>query len=54
MINDYPQIYHSFFIKNPTGSLNYLAYVEPFYWTTWAFLFFFVMATPPFLFAAAK
>jgi hypothetical protein len=31
-----------------------MAYIEPFYWTTWLFLAFFVAATPPVLYFAAK
>ena len=48
------QIYHSLFIQNPTGNLNFMAYIEPFYWTTWLFLVFFICATPPILYSAAK
>ncbi len=48
------QIYHSFFIKNPTGSLNYTAFIDPFYWTTWIFLLIFIAITPPMLYASAR
>ena len=48
------QIYHSLFIKNPTGNLNYTAFIDPFYWTTWLFLLIFIALTPPFLYAGAK
>ena len=48
------QIHHRLFIQNPTGNLNWKAYYEPFYWTTWLFLVFFICLTPPALFFAAK
>ena len=48
------QIYHSLFIKNPTGNLNYTAFIDPFYWTTWLFLIIFIMLTSPFLYFGAK
>ena len=43
------QIFHSLFIKNPTGALNYKAYIEPLHYTSWIVIALFCILTPPFL-----
>ena len=43
------QIFHSLFIKNPTGALNYMAYIEPLHYTSWIVIALFCILTPPFL-----
>lgn len=40
------QIYHSLFIRNPAGSPNYTAYMEPFHVLSWIALACFVVVTP--------
>ena len=41
------QIYHSLFIKNPSGALNYKAYIEPMHYLAWisVILFLFIYTT---------
>ena len=44
------QIYHSLFIKNPTGTFNYVAYIEPLQYMSWIGIGLFVILTPPFMY----
>ena len=48
------QIYHSLFIKNPAGTPNYTAYVEPLHWMTWMVVAILIVLTPPLLFMAVR
>ena len=48
------QIYHSLFIKNPTETFNYMAYIEPMHWLTWVGLLVLITTVPPLLFLTAK
>jgi hypothetical protein len=48
------QIYHSLFIKNPTGSYNMKAYVEPFHYLSWVFLGIFCLVVSPILFLTTR
>ena len=48
------QIYHSLFIQNPSGTFNYMAYIEPLHYLAWVFLGIFCLVTPPFMFLTAK
>ncbi|TRY79477.1 hypothetical protein TCAL_06562, partial [Tigriopus californicus] len=43
------QIYHSLFIKNPSGTPHYGAFVEPLHWMVWLTLILFIVMTPPLL-----
>ena len=47
------QIYHSLFIKNPTGTFNYMSYIEPLHYMAWIGIGLFVMLTPPFMYFSA-
>ena len=47
--NPITQIYHSLFIKNPTGTFNYMAYIEPLHYKGWIMIAVFAILTPPFL-----
>ena len=44
------QLYYQLFIKNPTGSFNYMAYIEPLRPLAWVFVLLFCVLTPPFLY----
>ena len=46
------QIYHSLFIKNPSGSPHFSAYSEPLHWQSWTAIFILIIATPPLLWIA--
>ena len=48
------QIYHSLFIKNPSGALNYKAYIEPMHYLAWISVILFCLFTPPFLYMTAR
>jgi ionotropic kainate glutamate receptor 5 len=48
------QIYHSLFIKNPTGSYNLNAYVEPLTHLSWAFIGIFALVVSPILFLTTR
>ncbi|XP_059085839.1 glutamate receptor ionotropic, kainate 5-like [Tigriopus californicus] len=48
------QIYHSLFIKNPTGTPHYMAYVEPLHWMVWGTLGLLILFTPPVLYLSAS
>ena len=48
------QIYHSLFIKNPTETFNYMAYIEPLHYLSWVFVGVFCTVTPPAIFLTAK
>ena len=48
------QIYHSLFIKNPSGALNYMAYIEPMHYLAWISVIIFCLCTPPFLYMTAR
>ena len=54
----YPQsiveVYYQLFIKNPTGSYNYLGYVYPLRYYSWIFVGLFLLWTPPFLYLTSK
>ena len=47
--NPITQIFHSLFIKNPTGTFNYMAYIEPLHYKGWIMIVVFCILTPPFL-----
>ena len=47
--NPITQIYHALFIKNPTGTFNYMAYIEPVHYKGWIMIAVFCILTPPFL-----
>ena len=47
------QIYHSLFIKNPVGTFNYVAYIEPLHYLAWVGIGLWVLFVPPFLFMTA-
>ena len=42
------------FIKNPNNAFNYVAYIEPFYYTTWIAIGAFCILTPLLLYLAAE
>ena len=46
--------YHSLFIKNPTGTFNYMAYIEPLHYMAWVGIALFVLLTPPFMHCTAS
>ena len=48
------QIFHSIFIKNPSGSLNYMAYVEPLRYSSWILVAIFCLVTPTFLYITTR
>ena len=48
------QIYHSLFIKNPSETFNYMAYIEPMHWIAWVALLVLIATVPPLLFLTAK
>ena len=48
------QIYHSLFIQNPSGTFNYMAYIEPLHYLAWIAVGTFCLVTPPFMFLTAK
>ena len=48
------QIYHSLFIQNPSGTFNYMAYIEPLHYLSWVFVGVFCIVTPPAIFLTAK
>ena len=48
------QIHNRLFIKNPTNAYNYVAYIEPFHYTTWITIGIFCVLTPLFLYLATK
>ncbi|XP_059085628.1 glutamate receptor 2-like [Tigriopus californicus] len=48
------QIYHSLFIKNPTGTPHYTAYIEPLHWMVWLTLAFFIFFIPLILYLSAR
>ena len=41
--------YHTLFIKNPSESYNFLAYVDPLQWMSWTFIGVYVLIIPLFL-----
>ena len=43
-------IYYQLFIKNPIGTFNYVAYIEPLRTFSWIFIGIFCITTPPFLY----
>ena len=47
------QIYHSLFIKNPVGTFNYVAYIEPLHYLAWVGIGVWILFVPPFLFMTA-
>jgi len=48
------EIYHKFFIRNPSDIPNYVAYVEPLTWITWAAVFVLVAVAPLFLYVVMR
>ena len=48
------QIYHSLFIQNPSGTFNYMAYIEPLHYLACIAVGTFCLVTPPFMFLTAK
>ena len=48
------QIYHSLFIQNPSGTVNYMAYIEPLHYLAWTAVGTFCLVTPLFMFLTAK
>ena len=48
------QIYHSLFIQNPSGTFNYMAYIEPLHYLSWVFVGVFCIVTPPAIFLTAQ
>ena len=48
------QIYHRLFIQNPSGTFNYLAYVEPLNILAWMMVGIFCLVTPIFIYLIAK
>ena len=48
------QIYHSLFIKNPTETFNYMAYIEPMHWLAWVGIFVLIRLLPPLLFMTTR
>ncbi len=48
------QIFHSFFIKNPSDFFNFKAYVQPLLYPVWLTLAGFCAVTPPVLYLASK
>ena len=48
------QIYHRLFIQNPSGTFNYLAYVEPLHILAWMMVGIFCLVTPISIYLIAK
>ncbi len=48
------QIYHSLFIKNPSGTYNYMAYIEPLHYLSWIVILLFSSAVPLVMFATFR
>ena len=48
------QYYHVLFIKNPTETYNYMAYIEPLHWLAWLVIIIFVLFACPVLWFAAR
>ena len=46
--------HHSLFIKNPTGSFNLKAYLDPLKFLTWISILVFCLVVPPFLFITTQ
>ena len=42
--------YQAIFVKNPTGVVNYAAYLEPMTYLAWAMVGVFLIMVPPFLY----
>ncbi len=53
-LNPITQIYHSLFIKNPSDSYNFQAYIEPMHWLAWVILLVFIALVPPFLWLTTR
>ena len=47
-------IHYSVFIKNPSETFNFVAYIEPMHYLAWAFVIIFSIMTPPFLYLAVR
>ena len=50
----FTEYYHALFIKNPSESYNYMAYIEPLHWQAWAVVLVFIIFAPPFVWIAAR
>ena len=48
------EIYHSFFVKNPAETFNFLAYIEPMHWLTWVSMLVLLATMPPLLYLAVR
>ena len=46
--------FQSLFIKNPSETFNFVAYIEPMHYLAWAFVIIFSIVTPPFLYLAVR
>ena len=46
--------YHTLFVKNPSETFNYLAYIEPISYLSWAFIILFCALVPPVLCLTAR
>ena len=48
------QIYHSLFIKNPSGTFNYMAFIEPMHYLAWIAVILLCLSAPPFLYLTTR
>ncbi len=48
------RIHHQLFIKNPTGSFNFTAYIEPLHYLSWIFVVLLILLGPLVLFYIAQ
>ena len=48
------QIPHGVFIQNPSGTLHYMAYIEPMHYLAWIVIGLFCVLTPPVLFLTTR
>ena len=48
------KVYNSFFIKNPSESYNFTAYLDPLHYMSWLVVLLVILVTPPLLFASAR
>ncbi len=47
-------VYHTLFLKNPSGTFNWLAYAEPLHYLAWVTLAGFSIITPPVLYLVVR
>ena len=48
------ETFNTLFIKNPSQTFNFAAYVEPMHYLAWIFVIVFCLLTPPFLYITTK